>query len=163
MKAAKKSSAGVDGVKALLAQKKGDWIRRILSDREIQLMRPVKLPQPLKKSVESERVADGGGDSRGLRQSGFSGVPSAAAQGAAAECQGSLAAVRGHSVAITQQLPKAQANRSEQCGAAVILVMYAMVVVQGFVRLCPGQSQAEWLQLDRIQVQVHQQAQVQVS
>ena len=46
--------------------------------------------------MESERVAGGGDNSRESRQSDVAGVFSVATQGAAAECQGSVTAVRGN-------------------------------------------------------------------
>ena len=72
------------------------WIKSVLGDREIQLMRSAPLQKSVQKSVESERVAGSGGDSRESRQSDVGGVPSVAAQGAATECQGLVAAARGN-------------------------------------------------------------------
>ena len=102
-KAAKKPSAGTDGVTAFLAQSKGDWIRRILTAREIQLMRPAHLQHSVQKSVKSKRVAGGGGDSQKSGLSNVGGVPPVAAQGAAAECQGSTTAARSAYAAVVKR------------------------------------------------------------
>ena len=57
------------------------WIKSVLPDREIQLMRSSHLQKSVQKSAESERVAGSGGDSRESHQSDVGGVPSVAGQG----------------------------------------------------------------------------------
>ena len=62
-------------------------IKKVLSDREIQLMRSAHLQQSARKSVKSKRVGGGGGDSGDSRKSEIGSMHSVATQGAAAECE----------------------------------------------------------------------------
>ena len=75
------------------------WIKKVLSDREIQLMRSAHLQQSVQKSVKSKRVGGGGGDSRESRHSEIGSMSSIAAQGAAAECQDLATAANSPSAA----------------------------------------------------------------